>query len=50
MPGRKRGSSDGVRRERRGKTPGDMEATAAKKAKKKDTARIAKRQDEKTAR
>ena len=50
MPGRKRGSSDGVRRKRRGKTPGEMKATAAKKAKKKDTARIAKRQDEKTAR
>ena len=50
LPGRKRGSSDGVRRQRRGKTPGEVNATVAKKAKKMDAARNAKRQDEKTAR
>ena len=42
LPGRKRGSSDGVRRKRRGKTLDEMEKTVAKKAKRKDTARIAK--------
>jgi hypothetical protein len=50
LPGRKRGSSDSVKRKRRGKTLGEMKTTLPKKAKKKDAARNAKRQDEKTAR
>ena len=50
LPGRNRGSSDGVRRKRSSKTPGEMEATVAKKARKMDAARNAKRQDEKAAR
>ena len=49
-PGRTKGAGDTVKRKRRGKTPGEVAATVAKKAVKADKARIEKSANEKAAR
>jgi hypothetical protein len=49
-PGRKKGAADTVKRKRRGKTPGEVAATVAKKTAKEEKARKDKARKEKAAR